>query len=168
MANNSDETARRIVGNEVRYCVSPLIYAAFQNWEQATALGFGEDDLTAIASRRADVDDYRDCAPASLKVQQDEDEWKWKDGHEAWSAGFPSELDAFRDAFDTLRLDEPDGCECLEHWLVTDWLAEKLEAKGEAVTRDSLGLTVWGRCTSGQAIYADHVIQEIARDLDAS
>ena len=40
--------------------------------------------------------------------------------------------------------------EALEHWIVSDWLADKLEAKGEKVDRDFAGLTVWA-CTSPDA-----------------
>lgn len=54
--------------------------------------------------------------------------------------------------------------EVFEHWIVSDWLADKLEAKGEKVARDFAGLTVWARTTSGQAIYADSVIEAIYRE----
>lgn len=164
-ARASDETARRIVTQDVCYCVSGLIYAAAQNWEAAVQLGFGEDDLIVLASRRADADDYRDMAPSSLQISPDGGTFKWKDGEDMWSAPFVTELEAFRDAFDTLGLDEPDGAEIYEHWLVSDWLASKLEERGESVVRDALGLTVWGRATTGQAIYMDAIIQDIARDI---
>ncbi len=40
--------------------------------------------------------------------------------------------------------DDPDAYhEALEHWIITDWLADKLEAKGEMVNKDVLGLTIW-------------------------
>eukprot|EP00919_Chromeraceae_sp_WS-2016_P055234 GHVR01131228.1.p1 GENE.GHVR01131228.1~~GHVR01131228.1.p1 ORF type:complete len:126 (+),score=15.80 GHVR01131228.1:960-1337(+) len=55
--------------------------------------------------------------------------------------------------------------EALEHWLVSDWLADKLESKGEMILKDFMGLTIWGRTTSGQAIYCDGVMQEIAEEL---
>lgn len=53
----------------------------------------------------------------------------------------------------------------LEHWIVSDRLASKLEAKGEMILKDFLGLTIWGRTTSGQAIAADEVIQEIYQEI---
>lgn len=164
---DTQEAARRLVSNEIHYCVSALIYAAQQNFEAAVQLGFGEDDLITLASRRADADDYSDVAPASLKVAADGDTFKWKDGEGMWSPPFDSELEAFRDAFDDLCLDEPDGSEIFEHWLVSDYLADKLEARGESVVRDVLGMTIWGRPTTGQAIYIDHVISEIVRDMNA-
>lgn len=55
----------------------------------------------------------------------------------------------------------PDG-EPLEFWIVSDWLAGKLEEHDECVAYDVHGLTIWGRCTSGQAISMDSVIEGIA------
>ena len=50
--------------------------------------------------------------------------------------------------------------EALEHWLVSEWLAKRLLEEGEMVI-EFLGLTIWGRTTSGQAIYIDSVIEDI-------
>ena len=55
--------------------------------------------------------------------------------------------------------------DALEHWIVSDWLADKLEEKGERVCKDLLGLTIWARTCSGQAIACDSVFQDIACDL---
>lgn len=164
---NLEEAARRLVANEVHYCVSGLISAALQNFGPATAMGFDESDLCTLSSRRADLDDYIEDAPASLKVAQDGEEFKWKDGEAMWSIGFPDKLAAYRDAFDRSGITEPDGREIFEHWIVSDWLADKLEKRGESIARDVLGLIIWGRSTTGQAIYGDHIIEEITRELHA-
>ena len=50
--------------------------------------------------------------------------------------------------------------EALEHWLVSEWLGKRLQEEGEMVI-EFLGLTIWGRTTSGQAIYIDSVIEDI-------
>ena len=50
--------------------------------------------------------------------------------------------------------------EALEHWLISEWLAKRLLEEGEMVI-EFLGLTIWGRTTSGQAIYIDSVIEDI-------
>ena len=56
--------------------------------------------------------------------------------------------------------------EIYEHWFVSTWLANKLKAYGEAIIdHDALDMPVWGRCTTGQSIALDYVIQEIAFDL---
>ena len=55
---------------------------------------------------------------------------------------------------------EPDIDFAHEHWLVSDWLGDQLKNKGEMVGQ-LFGLTIWGRKTSGQAVYLDCVIAEI-------
>jgi hypothetical protein len=56
--------------------------------------------------------------------------------------------------------------EIYEHWIVTEWLAAKLESKGEKITRDFFGMTIWGRGCTGQAILLDSVISGICSDLE--
>jgi hypothetical protein len=58
---------------------------------------------------------------------------------------------------------EPYQREVYEHWAVSTWLAEKLAEQGEQVDTDFADLCVWARTTTGQAIYADSVIEAIAR-----
>ena len=61
---------------------------------------------------------------------------------------------------------EPFEREVFEHWIVSDWLADKLEERGEKVDRDFAGMTVWARTTTGQAISMDYVIEQITADLN--
>ena len=56
--------------------------------------------------------------------------------------------------------------EALEHWIVSNWLADKLEKQGEMILRGFLGKTIWGRTCSGQAIYMDEVIEKIYDSLN--
>lgn len=51
-----------------------------------------------------------------------------------------------------------------EHWVITPWLGRRLEARGERVF-DFEGLTVWGRCTTGQAISIDYVVEQITKEV---
>lgn len=51
--------------------------------------------------------------------------------------------------------------EVYEHWIVSDWLARKLKARGYCVG-EVCGLTIWGRQCTGQSMCLDHVIQQIA------
>ena len=59
---------------------------------------------------------------------------------------------------DTVYLDNED---ILEWWLVTPWLARQLENHDETVIEE-YGCHWWGRRTSGQAIYMDEVMADIA------
>lgn len=60
--------------------------------------------------------------------------------------------------------DETDTHEIFEHWAVTNYLAKKLEEKGERVV-DMSNLKIWCRTTTGQQIAADGVIEEIATEV---
>jgi len=61
---------------------------------------------------------------------------------------------------------EPEILEPLEFWIVSDYLGNKLKEKGEIVSNDFMGFTIWGRCASGQAILLDGVITEICSDME--
>lgn len=63
--------------------------------------------------------------------------------------------------------DEGNMPEVYEYWVVTSWFAEKLKAQGELVV-EFLDLVIWGRQTTGQAIYLDSVIDDIVKELFAS
>jgi hypothetical protein len=60
---------------------------------------------------------------------------------------------------------EPHDREVFEHWAVSNWLAARLEEQGERVDTDFYGLNVWSRTTTGQAIYADECIEQIAANV---
>lgn len=55
--------------------------------------------------------------------------------------------------------------EVSEYWFINDYLAKKLEGKGELIINE-FQLKIWGRETTGQAILLDNVIGEIASDLE--
>ncbi|MEZ4621175.1 MAG: hypothetical protein R2867_37525 [Caldilineaceae bacterium] len=58
-----------------------------------------------------------------------------------------------------------DWKEIYEWWVVSDWLAEKLEEQGEAMLINDFGKW-WGRTCTGQAIYLDSVIEEIYDEIE--
>ena len=58
--------------------------------------------------------------------------------------------------------DEPTMKEVFEWYVVSDWLADKLAGQGQVVIREHEYLpTLWGRTTTGQAVYVDGVFQRI-------
>lgn len=63
---------------------------------------------------------------------------------------------------------DPYDREVFEHWAVSPWLSEKLQALGEKVDPDFGNMHVWARCTTGQAISADGVIERIYADMIAA
>ena len=148
-------TPEQVVSQDVYYCVSSLItelakleqyqddlspILATQDWQ--TPAREGIEDLPPEGIE--DLAGYYDVAPtkeAIITHLEDQDDWQ--------------------ECCDYLRLDS-DTVEAYEHWIVSDWLARELEALGEMVTYDFLGLTIWGRATTGQQISADYVIEKIA------
>jgi len=59
---------------------------------------------------------------------------------------------------------EPEMQEIFEWWLVSSWLREKLESRGEPILDNDHGIW-WGRCTTGQMICMDEVIRDIAKEV---
>lgn len=53
--------------------------------------------------------------------------------------------------------------EIYEYWAVDDYLSWQLKKRGEVVV-ELMGMMVWGRCTTGQAICIDGVIERIVED----
>lgn len=59
---------------------------------------------------------------------------------------------------------EPDRIEAYEHWICTPWMFERLAEQGQIVG-DVCGLKIWGRTCSGQAIWMDWNILDLAREM---
>jgi hypothetical protein len=115
---------------------------------------------------------YWTCSPSCLPESEpmgpydSEDEAKLaacKDDELEPYTTYDTEEAAWQAACNDNRI-EPHTEEAYEHWIVSDWLADRLAEKGEMVTKDFLGLTIWGRCGTGQAIFLDAVIEAIYVD----
>ena len=150
-------SSQDLVQREVIYCVSSLIYTLTKenklDDEQAVEL------WTAI-----DWDDACEAIEETgAKFIFKDEQWHIEIDGEIYNSD-SSKQELIREYLDQDLSDyerEP-----LEHWLVTTWLGDRLEEKGEAVVRDFYGLNaIWCRCTSGMAIAYDHVIKEIYQDL---
>jgi len=140
-------------------------------------------DLEAIADANGDWQDIVDAiVPKVEEVEDDDGETyytygnvsdRFDDEDEAKEAAIDVSIEALRTAVWEITTDYEEVCsnhnldyeyiDVYEHWIVSPWLARKLAEKGEVVG-EVCGLTVWGRCTSGQAISIDGVIEEIAKE----
>jgi hypothetical protein len=69
------------------------------------------------------------------------------------------------DSAEAMQDDGADMQEIFEWWIVSDWLYEKLKAKGEPVLEWGNN-SYWGRCCTGQAIMLDSVIDNICSDME--
>jgi bisphosphoglycerate-dependent phosphoglycerate mutase len=159
------------VNNEVFYCVSSLISELCSNEKYA-------EDLYSVLSQY----DYEE--PAIYHINDRTDKAELISLAECYGNNDLDELKKLnieqlkQETIQALHFSqwqgyceaeciEPYQREALEHWIVSDWLADKLEEKGEIIKRDFLNLTLWGRSTSGQSISMDGVITSIYNELHA-
>lgn len=151
----------QMVENEVKVCASTLIYHLHNTDEEFFDEFCGvlvEDDYIEPALYEADkmgreaVTEYAENVRGMAFY-----------GDEPFEDLLDDETEAreFCEHFDI----EPHQREALEHWVVSDWLADRLIERGEMVDKDVHGLTVWGRACSGQAILLDRVICDIYDEL---
>ncbi len=137
------------VYREVHYCVSGLI-SDLAKWTEGECY----DNLLSVC-----VSDDYESAAYEAGWSQFTDEfgancYRDENDGQTWAGANWQELCGAHDI-------EPQQNEAYEHWIVSDWLARKLEAVGEMVSFDIHGLTVWGRTTTGQSISMDRVICDI-------
>ena len=169
--------AERIVRLDVLYCVSSLI-SSLSNPDACEIMDADYDDVLGVcvsddwetpareyidgldADELKDIAEYLDVDGADA---WDAESMESASMEEAIVAHCEEDSDQWRELCDYCRIDS-ETVEALEHWIVSSWLASRLEDQGEMVGH-FCGLTVWGRRTSGQSISMDHVILTIARDL---
>lgn len=173
MLNETDLQTRaaQMVDREVNCCLSSLV-ATLAMCNDRLDLGdmtgpdsYGREELMQQAyDLAAPIDDYEEAAIQGhwtfVRDTGRSDKWTrvgCEDGGAEW----------FNTAREVCEADdiEPYSCEVYEHWAVSQWLADKLAAKGEKVDNDFAGLCVWARTTSGQAISMDAVIRAIVTEM---
>lgn len=154
-----EQRAQRIVQQEVLVCVSSLVHTLAQS-EGGVEMGY--QDLAGLTAQAAELFsgpiDYDECAIQSCWELNADGEWQSEDSDDRYNDSETLCSEECLDYDDYRR-------EVFEHWAVSNWLAGKLEEQGETVDRDFAGLTVWARTTTGQAIYMDGVILQIAANL---
>lgn len=76
--------------------------------------------------------------------------------------GFKKEFFSWDEVQNLYKSDEP--LEIYEWWVVSEWLSILLFKYGQPLLKNKYG-TWWGRCTTGQAIFLDGVINEIYDEI---
>lgn len=181
--------AERLVSQEIHYCVSHMISELSQDPNNTyidEILGFSSklDELDPIEAANNDdwysypqlKENFNFESPefqTDLHNMLNDFELDYEDRknffYQVTSNGIidiNSCCDNWQDLCESESIDlqSDNYIEAYEHWIVSDWLARKLNNYEELVTLDFLGLTIWGRTCTGQAICLDHVIQQIAID----
>lgn len=184
----NQRVCKKLVEREVVYCVSSLVWELMQKQEEFPEWTDELMDLCRRGPAGIDAEDlitesqhvlYEDssgytCAlpndmaaeynsishPDSDKLAELRDEFLSDNGV------YLSDPEDTSEVANVLGLELSDyESEVYEHWIVSNFFAEKLKERGETVC-ELMGLTVWGRCTIGQSISMDGVIEEIAKDME--
>lgn len=136
------EACRKLVAAEVAACVSMSV---------ARLCELDEDYRQEVAEAESEA--YR------FECSCDECSHAWTD-----TGSEPEECPECGANLLSIEEHYPEVC---EHWLVSDWLAGELSARGEVVFDGLDPMPVWGRQTTGQAILLDGVIRDIVTDRGA-
>ena len=160
-------TIQDMVSSEVYCCISSMV--------ATLANGAGNIVPTdRMAARNGSFSALESLCEQALELAMSVDDWEETAIQAGWSiAGdwfthknYPGEcFDDAQRACVKHGIDDPYQIEVFEHWAVSDWFADKLIAAGEKVDKDFAGLCVWARTTTGQAIYADSVVEAIYASL---
>jgi len=138
----------------------------------ADEVGYWDDVLEEAVPSVVELDDEEDPAFTYIgTVEQFSDEDDARESAIESSMGLIREkvwaMVTTQEEFQKIVQDhnlDYDYDEVYEHYSISDWLARKLSDEGE-ITGEVAGLTVWGRCCTGQSMTLDSVIQEIACEL---
>lgn len=119
------------------------------------------DDLLKTDMDGFGIDDLENLYP-------DPDGWTYEQCKEYASdhgIDLPDDDDEadIEDYYSAIR-DQAEPNEVYEWWLVTDYLAEQLDAIGEPLIRNGYG-NWWGRTCTGQSMMLDGTLQQIARNM---
>lgn len=159
---NEQRTLSQLVEREVSHCASYLISGLLNDLHEDC------EERATIEEALGGTEDFQEPATEWLREASDEDKAELVYQYDLR----PSELsddELLSSDFMAENIAEEQGLtpyyqDCLEHWIVSDWFGEQLQASGECVA-EVYGLTIWGRTCSGQSISLDGVLKQIASGM---
>jgi hypothetical protein len=165
------KTIKELVETEVIYCVSSLVHTLTKEnkleEEQAIELWTAPIDYGSAKYELELEHDYvfkHFCSEDNqyyFGVRNKDAVWRIDPIHNDEETAIYEWFEIYRGgSLDDYRQ------EIFEHWIVSSWLGKKLQEQGETVVEDFLGIDyIWGRTTTGQAIWCDYIIQTIYNEL---
>lgn len=160
------DAVREMVSEEVKHCLSSVMQVISEA-DSLTGGDYSEEIYNVTSKPYYTLEFTYTCESKDCEEKGEEYQHTYEE--EEFSAD-DVELDDYKDDCPCCGVEhEPESVEtlddghheALEFWLVSDWLGRRLKEQGEMVEMDIYGMTVWGRCTSGQAILLDGVICRI-------
>lgn len=161
-------TADILVSREVHYCVSSLVSTLASGYGMIESDRPGTSTVSTLTATTEQA--FELCSPVADYENAALDAGWLAHGaglvrHEEHGIYDLTDACAWENLCDEFGI-EPYEREVYEHWIISDWLADKLAERGEKVDKDFCGLTVWARTTTGQGIAQDSVIDDIVREVN--
>jgi len=171
MNSTTNQTIKgQFVGKEVFANVNSMVEYILRSSYEDREAPFSYDDLTnyykdnseAIDGKQEEIDDIKDSEKyCELDNKYSEDELNETEELEYNKLG--EAIENIESSIQELESDQEEPQEVFEWYMVSNYLARKLQERGEVVIE---GENIWGRCTTGQAILLDSVISEICYDME--
>jgi hypothetical protein len=187
MREPTQDELRRFVDQNVIYCVSTLIYelsrtdfgpelmelgAFHRKPDHSEKIEELEEEIAEIVDQIDLLDNAIDNLEDRIYDQPLEDPEinilrQRQDAAGNTKDELIVKLQTLEEQKDELEREQEEGDEVYEHWIVDRWFAEKLAARDEVIF-EFMGMTIWGRTCTGQAILLDGVISDIWKSLQGA
>ena len=153
MLKATQEQVRKMVEENVLCNVSTLINNLYADDKYA-------DELYDLFSKP----DYESAAiDAGWTVIKKDGKFCFESKEDGQCGGFYTEQEAWLACCSWNDI-EPYQTDVNEHYIVSEWLADKLLACGEVITYDFMDLIIWGRTAGGQVVWLDSVMERICSE----
>ena len=160
-------TIERIIEQEIFANASWLI-SSLCRLEDPELMNVDQDDLISVRIQP----DYS-VAPDGYEIEKTDGAYYWyrvaetdDDEIESSDSVFNTPEAACSDAWDDYGDTPEDYIEALQHWIVSDWLAEKIIDVGGMAAIDICGFAIWGRSECGIGLDMDSTLKAVVELLD--
>ena len=160
-------TIERIIEQEIFANASTLI-SSLCRLEDPELMNVDQEELFDVCSQP----DYS-VAPEGYEIEKSMGAYYWHreaegqfDDAELSDSVFNTPEAASADAWQDYGDTPDDYIEALQHWIISDWLAEKIIEIGGMAATDICGFSIWGRSECGQALDIDSTLEAVVELLD--
>ena len=160
-------TIERIIEQEIFTNASWLI-SSLCRLEDSESMNVDQEALFDVCSQP----DYS-VAPDGYEIEKSMGAYYWHreaegqfDDAELSDSVFNTPEAACADAWQDCGDTPDDNIEAMQHWLISDWLAEKIIEVGGIAATDICGFAIWGRSECGQGLDIDSTLNAVVELLD--
>ena len=161
-------TIERIIEQEIFANASWLVSSLCQLGD-SELMDVDQETLISICQQP----DYS-VAPEGYQIEKSDGAYYWHreaegqfDDAESSTSVFSTPESACSDAWQDYGDTPEDYIEAMQHWIISDWLAEKIQQVGGMAAIDICGLAIWGRSECGQGLDMDSTLKA-GLDMDST